>query len=249
MRLLVKACLIFAAMLASGCAMISQGPVSESDANAAKLNLQLGVGYMQQGNYQVALEKLKKSLEYNDRFAETHNALGVLYEETGENALAEEHYQRAVALDDHYTLAKMNYGRFLCAHGKPAEGESLFLAVASDPSDKSSGAAYTSAGSCAKQANDLGKAEEYFRKALEQNPNDVVGLYEMTQLSHQQAKDLQARAFLQRYHDLAGYSPASLLLGIEIEDALGGGSLRQEYERLLLTRFGDSDPARRIKNR
>jgi len=236
-------------LLAGGCAWMSSKPAPNSpEANAAALNLQMGVGYMQQGRLDVALEKLKKALELNDNYAEAHNAIAVLYEESGENPLAGQHFKRAVDIDPNYTLARLNYGRFLCAHGNLAEGESQFLAVAADPNLKSADAAYTGAGICARLAKDNERAEAHLRKALEQNPGTVRALYEMAELNHAQGKDLQARAFLQRYHSQAGYSPASLWLGIAIEDGLGDANLRQEYARLLLTKFADSDEARRLKS-
>lgn len=237
---------LLAVLLVSGCAGLGRSTAGSSEANAATLNMELGIGYLQQGNFAVALEKLKKALEYDDRLAKAHNAIAVLYEETKDNALAEEHYRRAVELEPGFTVAKLNYGRFLCARGKLAEGESQFSAIINDPNAKLADAAYTGAGVCARLSNSLQRAEEYLRKALEQNANNPSALYEMASLYHAQGKDLQARAFLQRYHAQAGYNPASLSLGIAIEDALGGSDLRRDYARLLLTQFADSEEARRL---
>lgn len=249
MRQFKHTLIVLALLIVGGCAGFGGGPGSESaEASPAALNLKLGIGYMQQGNFNVALEKLNKALEYNERLPEAHNALGVLYEETGEIPLAEQHYKRAIELDPNYTLAKLNYGRFLCAHSNPEEGENQLLTIAADPNLKSVEAAYTGAGFCARLSNHLERAEAHLRKALEQNPNGSGALYEMARLSHAQGKDLQARAFLQRYHSQVGYSPASLFLGIEIEDALGDGELRREYARLLLTRFAESEEARRLSD-
>jgi type IV pilus assembly protein PilF len=249
MRRLFNGVLVIAVLLlVGGCSSASRTSVtSAGEDNVATLNLKLGVGYMQQGRFDLALEKLKKALEYDDQLAEAHNAIAVLYEETGEISLAEEHYKRALALDPGYTLAKLNYGRFLCTQGKSAEGESQFLTIAQDPSLKSVEKAYTGAGFCARLANKLEQAEAHLRKALEQNPNGTEALYEMAMVNHAQGKNLQARAFLQRYHSQAGYTPASLLVGIEIEDALGDSELRREYARVLLTKFADSSEARRLR--
>ncbi len=93
---------------------------------------------------------------------------------------------------------------------------------------------------------DTGRAEEYFRKALELDPKAAGALLELAELSHTQGNAMQARAFLQRYHAEAAYSPKSLWLGIAVEESLGDERLSREYARLLLSRFADSKEARRL---
>ncbi len=229
------------------------GPSSESpEANAAKLNLQLGVAYMQQGKFDVALEKLNKALLLNDRLPEAHNAIALLYEGTGQPTLAEQHFQRAIALDSNYTLATMNYAQFLCTHGRPSEGENRFLAVANSPPNGSAELAYKAyagAAVCALAASDRRRADSYLRKALELRPDGASALYQLANLYYADGDYLKARAFLQRYHTQAGYSPESLWLGLSIEDKLGNAPLRQEYTDLLLSKFADSDAARRLKSK
>ena len=228
-------------MVSVGCATIpSEQKQSAETAEAAALNLQLGVAYMRQRNYDLALSKLKKSLSYDDRSAKTQNAIGVLYEDTKHSELAKEHYREAVGLDPEFTVARMNYGRFLCAHGEPEQGKEQFLALIDEPGFSARDAAYIGAGVCARLASEPQQAESYFRKALEENSDAAVALYELAELSHRRGDDLQARAFLQRFHAKAGYSPQSLRLGIAVEQALGGEDLRREYVKLLSSRFAES---------
>jgi type IV pilus assembly protein PilF len=239
-------------LLLTGCASWFGSGSESPEANAAKLNLQLGVAYMQQGKFDVALEKLNKALSFNERQPEAHNAIALLYEGTGQPALAEQHFQRAIALDSNYTLATMNYAQFLCTHGRPSEGESRFLAVATNPPPTGSAElaykAYTGAAVCALAASDRRRADAYLRKALEFKPDGASALYQLANLYYADGDYLKARAFLQRYHAQAGYNPESLWLGISIEDKLGDSSLRQEYTHLLLSKFADSDAARRLKS-
>lgn len=234
-------CMVLVAALA-GCA--GQPTQGVSRDKAAEANLKLGVGYMQAGHFDVAEAKLKKALVYDERYDEVHNALGVLYEERGQAELAEQHYRRAVELNSGYTLAAINYGRFLCGHRRAAEGMDRLLAATAE-SDMAEDA-YIAAGVCARSLPDAQRAEQLLRQALELDPNSIRALYELADLSHDQGKHLQARAFLQRYHALAGYSPASLWLGIGIEEALGDPQLRREYAALLLSRFADSKEARQL---
>ncbi|MDG4596756.1 MAG: type IV pilus biogenesis/stability protein PilW [Candidatus Contendobacter sp.] len=248
MRLPVTPASLTLALLLGACASSER----EFNDNVAEANFKLGIGYMQSGNLQVATEKLLKALQYNDNYPEAHNALAVLYEEIREYGPAETHYKRAIELKSDYTLAKLNYARFLCLREptRTAEGESEFERIATDPANAGATAAeaYAGLGLCARQRNDPAQAETWLRKALELDPNNASALYALAELSQTQKKTLQGRAFLQRYHARTRPTAQSLWLGVLIEQASDGDSqLRREYSVLLLSQFPNSDEARRLK--
>jgi type IV pilus assembly protein PilF len=237
------------ALLLGACAST---PEQEFKKNVAEANFKLGVGYMQSGHLDVAAEKLLKALQYNDDYPEAHNAIAVLYEEIREYGPAETHYKRAIDLKPDYTLARLNYARFLCARlpARAAEGEAEFQKLAADPANAGASAADAYAGMalCARQRNDPAQAETWLRKALELDPNNTSALYAMAELSQTQNKTLQGRAFLQRYHVRNPPTAQSLWLGILIEQASDGDpQLRREYGALLLAQFPNSEEVRRLK--
>jgi type IV pilus assembly protein PilF len=249
MRLSPKSITLCLALLLGACAGSQERDFKE---NVAEANFKLGIGYMQSGHFEVAAEKLLKAVQYNDDYPEAHNALGVLYEEIREYGPAETHYKRAIELKSDYTLAKLNYARFLCARlpARVAEGEAEFQKLAADPVNAGASAADAYAGMalCARQRNDPAQAETWFRKALELDPNNTSALYAMAELSQTQHKTLQGRAFLQRYHARTRPTAQSLWLGIAIEQTSDGDpQLRREYGVLLLSQFPNSDEARRLK--
>jgi type IV pilus assembly protein PilF len=220
--------------------------------NVAEANFKLGIGYMQSGQFEVAAEKLLKALQFDDNYPEAHNAVAVLYEEIREYSPAEHHYRQAIALKPDYTLARMNYARFLCTRqpARAAEGESEYQRIVADPANAGATAADATAGLglCARQRNDPVQAETWLRKALDIDPNNTTALYQLAELSHSQDKVLQGRAFLQRYHAQTRPTPQSLWLGIVIESASEGDSqLRRQYAALLTAQFPNSDEARRLK--
>ncbi len=236
------------AMLLGACA----SPEREYNESVAEVNFKLGIGYMQSGHFEVASEKLLKAVQFNDNYPEAHNALAVLYEEIREYNPAETHYQRAIDLKPDYTLAKLNYARFLCMREplRITEGEAEFQKLAADPANAGAFAADAYAGMalCARQRNDPAQAETWLRKALELDPNNTSALYALAELSQTQNKTLQGRAFLQRYHARTRPTAQSLWLGVVIEQAREGDpQLRREYGVLLLSQFPNSDEARRLK--
>ena len=223
----------------------------EMKKNAAEANFKLGIGYMQSGRFEVATEKLLKSLQFDDKNPEAHNALAVLYEEIREYGPAETHYKPAIDLKPDYTLAKLNYARLLCTHqpARMAEGEGEFQTIATDPANAGATAAdaYVGLAWCARQRNDVAQTETWLRKALESNSSNAPALYELAQISQSQNKTLSARAFLQRYHAQTRPTPPSLALGVRIENAPNGDpQLRQEYAKLLRSQFPNTDETRRL---
>lgn len=220
--------------------------------DVAEANFQLGIGYMQSGHFEVAAEKLLKALQFKDNYPEAHNAIAVLYEEIRELAPAENHYKRAIELKPDYTLARLNYARFICLRFPPraAEAESALQQIIADAANAGAtqSDAYANLAVCARQRDDAAQAETWLRQSLEINPNNANALLEMAQLSQKQNKTLQARAFLQRYHSQSRPTLPSLSLGVAIESSEGGDpQLRQEYRSLLVAQFPNSEEARRSK--
>jgi type IV pilus biogenesis/stability protein PilW len=93
----------------------------------AVANLNLGIEYMRQGKYESALEKLNRAKLAKNNFAPIHNALGLVYQQIGEDEAAEISFKRAIKLDPSDSSSLNNYGLFLCRNQRYDEAEELFL--------------------------------------------------------------------------------------------------------------------------
>jgi type IV pilus assembly protein PilF len=107
--------------------------------------------------------------------------------------------------------------------------------------------AYANAGVCAAQIPDAAQADQYFRKALEVNPSMPQALFSLAQLSYNQKKYLQSRAFLERY-DGAGLPPRPevLYLGVQTERALHNQQGAADYAKKLVKLFPSSPQAQQL---
>ena len=145
--------------------------VSESKADkkedAARVRVQLGQQYLQQGKLEYAMENLQKALEYDPNYVDAHTVIAVLYEHIGNQKAAEEHYARAAQLAPKSGDANNNYGQFLCTAGKYALAQQSFTAAMADPFYKTPDVLYTNAGSCLMKegGSHLDDAALDFRKA------------------------------------------------------------------------------------
>lgn len=204
------------------------------------INVQLGAEYMRKGDYAIALSKLKKALAFNPDLAIAHSTIAVLYETIGENELAERHYKRAVSLDANDPRIRNNYGRYLCGHGNEREGIEQFKLAADNPLYSTPQLPLTNAGTCAMRINELDEAEVFFRRALEIQPTMAPALLNMMRINLKNENYLQARAYLQRYKDVADHTAETLWAGYQIEKQLGDKDAAANFAVRLKSRYPDS---------
>lgn len=219
-----------------------QAPGSKADlAEAARLNTQLGIDYMRKGQFELALDKLKRALDQDPDLAMAHSSIALVYQRKGEGELAEEHYREALDLnaDDAGTLN--NFAIFLCGKGEIGDAEKMFLKAARNKDNRVPADAWANAGICVQRdPKRASRAEGYFREALAANPRHANALAQMAEISYQAKDYLRARAFLQRYEAVARPSAQTLALGAKTERQLGDLPTARSYERRLRNEFPES---------
>lgn len=230
---------LFAVLLLAGCVTeYPEGnkPTEPDLREAARTNTQLGTEYARQGNFDLALEKLKRAVEQDPGYAPAQGAIALVYARRGDDSKAESHFRRALSLDSKDSFARNNFAVFLCGRGKVREGEKLLLETARDRQYTAPEAAWTNAGICVRR-DDPEKSEQYFREALNANGNYAPALLEMADLAAQKKDWLRVRAFLQRRDRLAPATAQSLLLGLQAERALGDDEAAATLQRRLRSEF------------
>lgn len=207
---------------------------------SSDINVELGIAYMREGDYQQSMDKLKKALEQNRDNPSAHNALGLLHARLGQAEDAERHFRKAVLLKSDDSSYQVNYGAFLCSRGQIEQAEQLFLQAAGNPLYKTPEYAYTNAGYCL-QGKDAEKAESYYRQALQVNPAFPQALYHMANISFKQKKYLRVRAYLQRFSEVSAHTPATLWLGVQSEILLQDRDAAANYGLRLKLNYPDAD--------
>lgn len=207
----------------------------------AEVNAELGMQYMQKGDYEIALEKFERALDADPRHVDALNGLGLLRARLGQNDKAEANFRRAIAIAPDNSAALNNYGQFLCLQGRHEDGQKQFLKAVENPLYKLPAVAYSNAGTCARAAGDLHKAETHFRAALEIDKRLPPALLQMAELSFELDRHLQARGYLQRFEDaVRRHTARTLWLGIRIERALGNRDAEASYALQLEKNFPDA---------
>lgn len=217
------------------------------DPKAADINVKLGLGYLRSGDYEVALGKLEKALQQNPNLPSAHNTIAMLYQHLGQEDEAEQHFEEAVQRAPTYSEAQNNYGVFLCQQKRYEEAETRFVKATENPLYVNAAQAFENAGMCMMHADELDKAESYFRKALQKNKALPKSLLQMANLNYEQADYTLANSYLERYKALVDWRPQSLLTAIKVANKLGDQDAVASYILLLKAKFPDSDEAGMIK--
>jgi type IV pilus assembly protein PilF len=240
---------VVALFLAGGCASQQTNDPDQvsSKRKAAEANTSLGLEYMNRGQYEIAMGKLKKAVRDDSSYAPAHTVLAVLYERIGEMNLAGKHYKAAYEADTVDGDVNNNYGVYLCQTNKQKQAMSHFQKALDDPFYSSPSVALANAGSCAMRQGDPVAADEYLRAALKIEPNFPDALVNMAKLNYEEKRYLTARAFLQRYEAVASHDAESLLLAYNIEMAAGDTKTANNYKRTLESNFPESRQTEEVR--
>lgn len=210
---------------------------------AAEANAKLGVGYMNQGNYELAMVKLTKALKFDEDNLHANHYMGELYRRLGELDKAENYFKLALELDDRDPQLLNNYGVFLCEINKHKEASVYFDKVLKDPLYKGKAKVYENLGLCSKLKGNLVESEQHFRRALMMNPKLAKSLLSLAQLKFDQRNKVSAYSYFQQFSKISRQTSESLWLGVLLEQEQGNRSKMASYALRLKRQFPQSREA------
>jgi type IV pilus assembly protein PilF len=210
---------------------------------AARINMQLGLGYLQEGNLPIAKEKLERARSMDPHNPEIHGAMALLDERLGKDKEADKEFRTALELDSHDPAMLNNYAVFLCSHERADEGVRYFEQAAANPLYPTPWAAYTNAGVCMRAVHRDADAAQRFARALRANPAYSEAVYQASDLDFQQQKLADARFRIDVFLLTNPATPDLLLLAYRIAQAQNDAVAQQRYGARLAQEFPNSDQA------
>ena len=230
--------LLVVAGLLQACVAVDSGKSREEQ--ASDVNTEMGLGYLQQDNFELATEKLVKALRQNPESVKANYVYAVLQDKLGQKELAEFHYRKATELDPENSEAANNFGAFLCRNGRELESEDYFLKALDNPLYKTPEYAYTNAAICLLQVNQTEKGKEYLRKAVASKSDFGPALLALSDLLYKQRDFTNAKIYIDRYHLVSRASARSLWLAIRNTLELNNEGEVEELAQRLEADFPDS---------
>jgi type IV pilus assembly protein PilF len=220
---------------------------SESTEKArARIHVQLAAGYYEIGNMGIALDEVKEAQRSDPNFAQAYAIAGLIYAALKEDRLADQNFQRALALDPGDSDAHNNYGWYLCERGQGEQAMKHFQTAVRNPLYPSPERSYVNAGLCSRRSGNAAAAEQYFQTALKTRPSQPQALFQLADIAYARGDLATAKAYLGRLAQSGVTTAEVLWLGTRVERKLGDRNSEASYARQLRNRFPNSIEARAL---
>jgi type IV pilus assembly protein PilF len=158
----------------------------KQNTRTAKINVQLGLAYLEQHNIRRAKQKLLLAVDEAPSSPEAWYSLAYFYEATGNHELADKYYLKAIRIAPKRGDSQNNYGTFLCRTKHYQEAIQHFLIAVHDNNYLNPADAYENAGLCALTIPDKKLAAEYFRRAIMEDPSRPISEKQLAKLEKPQ---------------------------------------------------------------
>jgi len=243
---------VMAVLLLAGCVTTDSSgnkPLKQEDPEdtAAKYNIQLGTAYLQKGNFELAREKLERSLKQNPKDPDVHTSLGLLYDRTNDPKAADKHFREALRLAPDKPDISNNYAIYLCKNGRVDESVERFMAVAANRYYRTPEVALTNAGVCLRSNKKLDEAGKLFARAIKARPNYAEATVQLATLYLEQQQVPAARKVVDTYINAFKANPEVLLAAVSVARAANDKMAEEKHSRALRLEFPDSAQTRALK--
>lgn len=233
------ALMLLAASVLAGCVTTGNVDPMKTDKGrdaARDAYVQLAIGYLQQGQTERAKVPLRQALELDDKDADAHAALALVFQIEMEPKLADSHFRKALAERRGDARLLNNYGSFLFEQGRYQEAMERYTEAAQDTLYPERSRVFENLGLTALQLKLREEAKTYFQRSLRLNSRQPRALMEMAQLSYEDKQYVPARGYYDSYVALAPHDARSLLLGVRLakifEERDNAASLALQLKRL-----------------
>jgi len=221
-------------------------PQEASPKTRAQLHTDLGAGYFERGQMEVALQELNEAVTADPTYAPAYNIFGLVYSVLGQDAKAQQSFERAIELAPSDPEIRHNWGWYLCSHKRERDSLVQFNAAIADPLYKTPEIAMANAGRCAQEMGDLRLAEAYFRRAIAIAPSNQNASYGLAIIAYKEARYPEARTYIRAAVQTNAPAPESLYLGMCVERKLGDRDGELSYISQLRNRYPESAETKAI---
>ncbi|MFG5410812.1 type IV pilus biogenesis/stability protein PilW [Piscinibacter sakaiensis] len=210
----------------------------------ARVRLELATAYFSRGQMTTALDEVKQSIAADPTIAAAFNLRGLIYANLGDHALAEDSFQRALAIDRADADTMQNYGWYLCQQRRYDEAERLFRQAMDVPRYADTARTLMTKGICQARAGQLATAEATLGRAYELDAGNPVIAVNLSEVLYRRGQYERARFIMRRVNAQTDVSNAQTLwLAARIEQKLGNGPQVQLLGEQLRGRFPNAPEA------
>lgn len=219
-------------------------PESAEPERRAALRLELAGLYFSRGQYDTALDETRLALAAKPELGAAHNLRGLIYAAMGDDRLADESFQRALAINPRDADAMHNRGWFLCQRNRFDEADRLLEQALAQPLYRDVARTLMAQGVCLARAGRLPEAEQKLQRAYEIDASNPTAALNLSEVLYRRGEYERARFYIRRVNNREDLSNAQTIwLALRIENRIGNRGGVEEYGRQLRSRFPQSPEA------
>lgn len=249
--------LIVASVMLSACSPTNNNLAQNDDdftfrrIEAAKINSDLALQYLQVGQLKIAKEKIDKALIENPNSDEVANVAGLISIRLNKDDDAEDFFNKSLSINPNSGSALNNYGVFLLQNKyEPKKALSLFYRALQDPYYKTQEVILINIASAkfgafllskkSATANQYDDMVEDIGQALFKNSHYHPAYIKLIEIQTYFKKYGIAKQTVQKLHGLVQPTSYSTYLALKLAIVSNNGIDKENYKRLLLSKFPKS---------
>lgn len=210
----------------------------------ARTRLELASLYFSRAQYDVALQEIGLALAARPDMGTAYNLRGLVYSAMGDDALADESFLRALALNPRDADAMHNRAWFLCQRNRSEEADRLFDQALAQPQYRDQPRTLMAQGVCLARAGKLPEAEAKLVRAYEMDTGNPTTALNLAEVLYRRGEYERARFYIRRVNGIEEIVNAqSLWLAMRIEHKIGNRGGVDAFGRQLRNRFPQSSEA------
>ncbi len=235
---------VLAVLLLAGCVTTETGVFTEKKdpKKAVQLSVEAARGYIQRGNWEAAKRHLRSAQEADPNNAEVQEALGLVFQNTGEFELADQHFRKAVSLDGSSSRIRNNYAVYLYQQKRYEDAASQLEKVVADTLYEGRPNAYVNLGLVRMKLKQYEPARAAFDRARLMDRRNPLTLFQLAEANYQLGELARAQDFYSAYRkQVPKQTAGSLWLGIRLADKFGDRNAMASYALALKNLYPRSE--------
>lgn len=219
-------------MLLTACVTTTNSRYADKkdEQKALEISSQLARTYISRGEWESAKRHLRYAIETDPLNAEAHEGLALVFQNTGELELANQHYEKALGFSPDNTRVRNNYAAFLYDQERYVEAAKEFNRVAEDVLYEGRLNAFLNLGRCYDKLNKPEQAGATYKRAFLMDRNSVPALFGMAKALFETGDFPSSQTYYDEFRKRVDkQSAASLWLGIRLADKFGDKNTHASY--------------------
>jgi type IV pilus assembly protein PilF len=187
----------------------------------AKIRLELAVGYLEQGQTNVALDEVKLAIAADPSSADAFSLRGLIYMRLNDFGLARDSFNKGIQLNPRDGNILHNLGWLTCQESRYAEAALHFDKALSSPSYAGQAKTYLAKGICLLRSGDTRQAENSFLRSFELDAGNPIATFNLAKLLYLRNDLVRSQFYIRRLNNSDYVNAESLWLATKVEKKLG----------------------------